>query len=99
MLRVNVEWQGNRYRLVLHGVLGAEWVPLVEQQWRAIRDRAPLAAVTLVMSDVEFIDAEGERLLRRMAEGGVDFIVSGCLNRHVIEKVQRQARATKGATS
>jgi len=51
------------------------------------------------MSDVEFIDAEGERLLRRMAEGGVDFIVSGCLNRHVIEKVQRQARATKGAAS
>jgi len=99
MLRVNVERRGNRYRLVLHGVLGAEWVPLVEEQWRAIRARAPLAAVTLVMSDVEFIDAEGERLLRRMAEGGVEFIVSGCLNRHVIEKVQRQARATKGAAS
>jgi hypothetical protein len=84
---------------VLHGLLGAQWVPLLEQQWRAIVDEVPSAAITLVVSDVEFIDGEGERLLRRMAEGGVEFIASGCLNRHVIEKVQRQARGTKGGRS
>jgi hypothetical protein len=42
----------------------------------------------VALRDVEFIDADGEALLRRMADQGVVFEVSGCLNRYVIEKLQ-----------
>ncbi len=91
MLRVITEREGDTYRLVLHGMLGGEWVPMLEQHWRAIVDAAPSARVTLVLSEIEFIDPEGEQLLRRMVDGGVEFVVSGCMNRYVVEKLQLNA--------
>ena len=39
------------------------------------------------MSNVVFIDADGEQLLRRMAQSGVEFDGAGVMNRYVIEKV------------
>jgi hypothetical protein len=93
MLRVITQQLGDSCRLELHGLLGGEWVRLLEQRWRTIVTDVPSATVTVVLSDVEFIDADGERLLRRMADGGVSFVVSGCMNRYVIEKLQPNSRA------
>jgi len=93
MLRVITEQQGASYRLLLHGMLGGEWVPLLEQQWRTIAQEVPSARVTIVLSDVDFIDSDGERLLRNMAVAGVEFVVSGCMNRYLIEKSQPNSRA------
>ncbi len=94
MLRVITTYLADGYRLELHGILGGEWVRLLEQHWRAILAQAPGTAITLALTDVEFIDADGEALLRRMADGGVVFVVSGCLNRYVIGKLQPNAAAT-----
>jgi hypothetical protein len=94
MLRVITMQLADDYRLELHGVLGGEWVRLLEQHWRALVAAAPSAAITLALADVEFIDADGEALLRRMAAGGVVFVVSGCLNRYVIERLQANVAAT-----
>ena len=96
MLRVITARQGDRYRLDLHGVLGGEWVPLLEQHWRSIVGALPSALVTLVLSNVDFIDPDGERLLERMADSGVEFVVAGCMNRYVIENLKPGVRAAKG---
>jgi hypothetical protein len=88
MLRVITHKTGNRCRIELHGVLGREWVPLLEQHWRAIIAEAASVKITVVLWDVQFIDPDGERLLRRMADEGVEFAVSGCMNRHVIDNLQ-----------
>lgn len=88
MLRVITEQQGDTCRLELHGRLGGEWVPMLEQHWRGIVGTPESAKVTVVLSNVNFIDAEGERLLKRMADRGAEFVVEGCLNRYVIEKLQ-----------
>jgi hypothetical protein len=95
MLRVITVRRRDGYRLELHGMLGGEWVPLLEQHWRAIADAAAGANVTVALSNVDFIDADGERLLQRMAGAGVRFVVSGCMNRYVVERLQPNARATK----
>ena len=95
MLRVITRQLGDSYRLELYGLLGGEWVRLLEEHWRAILANLPSATVTVVLSDVEFIDPEGEGLLRRMADGGVAFVVSGCMNRYVIENLHPSAGATK----
>lgn len=92
MLRVITDRQGDGYRLDLHGLLGGEWVPLLEQHWRAL----PSVNVTLVLSNVNFIDPDGERLLQRMADEGVAFVVAGCLNRYVIDNLKPRVRAAKG---
>jgi hypothetical protein len=96
MLRVIADRQGDSYKLHLHGTLGGEWVPLVEDQWRSIVCALPVAKVTLVLSNVDFIDPAGERLLQRMADEDVEFVVAGCMNRYVIDNLKPRVRATEG---
>ena len=96
MLRVITDRQGNRYRLDLHGTLGGEWVAVLEQHWRSILDDVPFARVTLVLSNVDFIDSKGEQLLQRMASEDVEFVVAGCMNRYVIDSLRPSASAAEG---
>jgi len=96
MLRVITERQGDSYRLDLHGTLGGEWVGVLEQLWRSIVDDVPFAKVTLVLSNVDFIDSDGERVLQRMADDDVGFVVAGCMNRYVIDRLKPAVRAAEG---
>ena len=96
MLRVITERQGDRYRLHLHGTLGGEWVAVLEQHWRSIMHYLPSAKVTLVLSNVDFIETDGEQLLQRMADDGIEFVVAGCMNRYVIDSLKPGLRAAEG---
>jgi hypothetical protein len=96
MLRVITERQGDSYRLDLHGTLGGEWVGVLEQHWRSIMREVPAAKVRLVLSNVEFIDADGEQLLQRMADTDVEFIVAGCMNRFVVDRLKPVLHAGEG---
>jgi hypothetical protein len=77
-------------------VLGGEWVSVLEQHWRSLLRTAPSAMVTLVLSNVDFIDSNGERLLQIMADEGVDFVVTGCLNRYVIDNLKPGVQVASG---
>jgi hypothetical protein len=94
MLRVITDRQGDGYRLDLHGTLGGEWVAVLEQHWRSIMDHVPSAKVTLVLSNVDFIDPDGAQLLHRMADDDVAFVVAGCMNRYVIDSLKPGVPAT-----
>jgi hypothetical protein len=96
MLRVITERYGNSYRLDLHGTLGGKWVTVLEQHWRSIMDDVPPAKVTLVLSNVDFVDPDGEQLLRRMGDDNVEFVVAGCLNRYLIDSLKPGLRASEG---
>ena len=96
MLRVITERRGDSYRLDLHGTLGGEWVGVLEQHWRSITHDVPSAKVRVVLSNVEFIDTNGEQLLQRMADEGVEFIVAGCMNRFVVDRLKPAVRAVNG---
>lgn len=101
MLRVVIQQLPDAVRLELHGTLGGDWVPLVERHWRSLVNRSgngrhPSPQITIALSDVDFIDADGARLLERMAERGADFIASGCMNRHVVEMLQSKLAAPEG---
>jgi hypothetical protein len=96
MLRVITERQEDRYRLDLHGTIGGEWVSVLEQHWRSIIHDVPFAKLTLVLSNVDFIDPDGEQLLQRMAGDDVEFVVAGCMNRYVIDSLKPGAPAAKG---
>ncbi len=87
MLRIITKQRDNTYRLELHGRVSDEWIAVLEGHWRAILSSVPSAIVTVGLSNVNFIDLDGEQLLRRMAEGGVTFEGTGCMNRYVIEKI------------
>jgi len=87
MLRIITEQNDGAFRLELHGSVAGEWIPILERHWRGLQKTAPSAVITVGVSNVMFIDSEGERLLRRMAASGVRFEGEGCMNRYVIEKV------------
>ena len=87
MLRIITEQNGDGYRLALHGAIAGDWIAVLERQWHGIRGAEPAARIFVDLSNVEFIDVAGERLLRRMAHGGVQFDGCGVMNRYVIEKI------------
>ena len=95
MLRIITERQGNSYKLDLHGTVGGEWVKVLEQHWRAITDALPSATVTVVLSNVDFIDSDGAQLLQRMADDEVAFVAAGCMNRYVIDGLKRSVAAAQ----
>ena len=95
MLRVITERQGHRCRLDLHGTVGGDWVKVLEQHWRDIRDAVPSSTVTVVLANVDYIDPNGEQLLQRMADDDVAFVVAGCMNRYVIDRLKPHVAVAK----
>ena len=59
-------------------------------------DDLPSAKVTLVLSNVDFIETDGEQLLQRMADDEIEFVVAGCMNRYVIDSLKPGLRAAEG---
>lgn len=89
MLRIMTEQRGNALHVELHGTIADEGLGILERHWRAIVEKVPSALVNVDLANVVFIDAHGERLLRRMAQCGVKFTAAGCMNRYVIERIER----------
>jgi len=87
MLRIITTQRGERYRMELHGRIVGDWVIVLERDWRQIAAATPFATVTVDLSNVDFIDRNGERLLRKMVRRGVVFCGAGCMSRYVIETI------------
>ena len=87
MLRIITEQSSDGHRLELHGSIGGDWVAVLERQWREIRDADRSTRIRVDLSNVEFIDADGEQLLRRMVHAGIHMVGAGVMNRYVIGKV------------
>ncbi len=92
MLRIESERNDGHHAIVLHGSIAGEWVSLLDRCWRSIAEDAPSAGIKVVLTDVLFIDYDGERLLERMWRQGVELEAYGCMNRHVIDRIRTQAR-------
>ncbi len=92
MLRIEYEQQADRYAIVLHGSIAGEWVSLLDRYWRSIADSVPSPRIKVVLTDVSFIDHEGERLLEQMWREGVELEACGCMNRHLIDRIRARRR-------
>lgn len=98
MLRIVSDQHGDRCTVTLQGKVAGEWVPVLDRFWQGLAESVPSAHMTAVLSDVSFIDADGERLLERMSREGVHLVASGCMNRHLVERIQGRA-ANPGETT
>jgi hypothetical protein len=91
MLRIVTEHDGDLCTLFLHGRLAGDWVPLLERYWNSITESAASTHITAVLSNVSFIDRDGEALIERMLRHGVDFVTSGCMNRYLLERIRQRS--------
>jgi hypothetical protein len=87
MLRIITTHQGPTYRLELHGTIAGEGIAVLEHHWRDILHTVPAASIAVGLSNVGFIDRDGEALLRRMVGRGVTVDGAGLMNRYVIDKI------------
>jgi len=72
----------------LCGQLAGPWVQELRACWEHARNVAAGSAAKVDLSDVTFIDEDGEKLLSDMRAEGVEFVATGVATRHLIENLK-----------
>lgn len=88
MLRISYSDAEAGQRWNLCGQLAGPWVGELRSCWQYARRLAPRAQALVDLSDVTFIDEEGERLLSEMTKAGVEFLAGGVATRHLLENLK-----------
>jgi len=95
MLKITVHVRENMTKLILEGRLGGPWVNELERCSRAAHRDAHELFVDL--TDVRFIDQEGEALLIRLWRHGVTVHSSAGLSKSIIEDITRVERVPRNS--
>ena len=100
MLKITVTETPTEMRWTLHGRLVAPWVRELRKSWNAANQSREGRTCLVDLDDVTLIDEAGEKLLRTMARGGVQFVAHGVSNKHFLEELQtREIHGLTGQSS
>jgi len=94
MLRITVHKDTSPTTFELEGRIAGEWVDELERAWLTEADLGKLVKVDL--SGVTFIDEKGKKLLARMFERRSNLYATDCMNRSIIEEIQRKGHPRSG---
>lgn len=83
MLRI-----GYSQQWTLCGQLAGPWVQELRSCWEHARSIAVAPAAVVDLSDVTFIDEDGEKLLSEMRTAGVEFVATGVETKHLLENLK-----------
>lgn len=72
----------------LCGQLAGPWVQELRSCWEHGPSVAAGSAAVVDLSDVTFIDEDGEKLLSEMRTAGVEFVATGVETRHLLENLK-----------
>ena len=86
MLKITTQQETGALRLVLEGRLAGPWLNELEQSWRSIKDSMTVRHI-VDLTGVTYIEEQGTTLLNRMWHDGAEFIVTGCCNKPLIERI------------
>jgi hypothetical protein len=87
MLRISYSQTQARQQWTLCGQLAGPWVEELRSCWRDITEIAAAPRTVMDLSDVTFIDEQGERLLSEMRNAGVAFVATGVETRYLVENL------------
>jgi hypothetical protein len=73
---------------ILCGQLAGPWVQELRSCWEHARRIATGSAAVVDLSDVTFIDEDGEKLLSEMRTAGVEFVATGVETKHLLENLK-----------
>jgi ABC-type transporter Mla MlaB component len=71
MLRITIHDRSRELRMKLEGKLSGPWVEELRQCWRTASSTTAGRTTSVDLSDVDFVDAEGQSLLAEMHGQGV----------------------------
>ena len=95
MLKINFSETPTEERWILHGRLTTPWVHELRACWKKNHRAEGVRACVFDLNEVTFIDKSGERLLRMLARGGVQFIARGLYTKQVLDQVTASETAKK----
>jgi ABC-type transporter Mla MlaB component len=91
VLKITVDETDQLKKFKLEGKLSGPWVGELERVWVAsvCGGLAGTKQIAADISGVTFIDSAGRELLTRMHTEGVKLRASGCMNRSIVECIER----------
>jgi hypothetical protein len=91
MLKIDTHNGTEATAFTLAGKLAGPWVRVLEECWRTAASQRPGGAITVNLTDVSFVNAEGRDLLTRMRQQGVTIVATGLVMKAVIEEIEAGA--------
>ena len=92
MLRITNTVTADEQRWSVCGRLTKPWVEELRSAWKAARGQAEERRCVVDISDVIFIDEDGEELLRAMRTDGAQFVARGVDTKHLIENLRTKGK-------
>jgi hypothetical protein len=86
MLRITLHDSARELRIKLEGKLSGPWVEELRQCWRTASSTTGGRITSLDLSDVDFVDADGQSLLSEMHQCGVRLEAATPLIRALVEE-------------
>ena len=88
MLRISYSQTGTGQQWTLCGQLAGPWVQELRSFWQGIQQTEAESHAVVDLSDVTFIDQNGESLLSEMRSAGVEFVAAGVETKHLLENLK-----------
>src|SRR5580704_7410047 len=92
MLRITVENTASEQTWILQGRLTRPWVAVLRCSWKKAHAECRNRKCVVDLSEVTFIDENGEKMLVKMMNEGAEFVVRGLYAKHILEKLQNNLR-------
>ena len=95
MLKITISETPTERRWVVAGRLVGPWVSELRNTWARTRRSHDKRTCIVDLSDVTFIDKDGERLLWAMSKRGAQFVADGIYIKHVLEQLKRMSKSER----
>lgn len=92
MLKVTLHDSSGELRFRLEGRLSGAWVAELRQCWLTALSTARGRTTTLDLSDVDYVDPDGQSLLKEMHQQGVELKAVTPLIRQMVEEIENAGR-------
>ncbi|HEV2177352.1 MAG TPA: STAS domain-containing protein [Terriglobia bacterium] len=89
-MKITTEQGAEAMTLKLEGKIAGPWVAELERAWQASAASCDKAHITVDLSAVTFIDAEGKKLLAEIHQQKGRLQAAGCMTRCVVEEIKRR---------
>jgi ABC-type transporter Mla MlaB component len=92
MLKITLHDHRNQLRFRLEGKLAGAWVSELRQCWQTAASTTQDRSISIDLSEVDFVDAEGLALLADMVRHGVHLKAVTPFIRSLVAEIERAAR-------
>jgi hypothetical protein len=90
VLRITINDEPSEQRWILQGRLSGPWVAQLKSNWEKSHCQNGIRKCVVDVSDVTFVDLDGERVLATMMKDGAEFLATGVYTKHVLEILEKR---------